>query len=162
MVGGAILEGLQQHEFVASRHDGTKLNPKSASKARGFPQSKGLQQYDYPKFLPHAGGCGLGMRKSLFLRLGGFDETWRLLEDTEFCWRAQLSGVDLTFLKHAMVHIRMPSNARGSIQQAFRWGAYNVRLYKRFRKEMPRIPWRKGIRWWMYFLRPSYMGAEVT
>lgn len=153
----AMINGLSKHPFVASRHDGRKLNPHSMLKARGFPQSEGLQQYDYPKFLPHSGGCGLGVDKSLFMRFGGFDETWRLLEDTEFCWRVQLGGIRLTFLPNALVHIRMRPDTKGSIQQAFRWGCYNVRLYKRFRRQMPRIPWRRGIRWWLYFLRPTYM-----
>ncbi|MEM7280386.1 MAG: glycosyltransferase family A protein [Pseudomonadota bacterium] len=158
----SMASGLEQHRFVASRHDGRKLNSPVLLRARGCPQSEGLQEYDYPKFLPHSGGCGLGVHKDLHEQLGGFDESWQMLEDTEYCWRLQLHRVKLVFLSDALVHIRMRTDTRSTVGQAFRWGSHNVRLYKRFRKHMPKIPWKKGIRWWLYFLGPRYMLNQLS
>lgn len=157
----AMGSALRQHPFVASRHEGRKLNHSKDLLCREVPQSSGLQQYNYPSFLPHSGGCGLGVHKTVHDGVGGFDETWRELEDTDYCWRVQLSGTRLVFEANATVHIRMRENAAKSYSQAFRWGRNNVRLYKRFQTHMPSIPWKKGIRWWLYFLAPKYMVSQL-
>lgn len=157
----AMGDALRRHQFVASRHDGGKLNASDSLRCREVPQSNGLQQYNYPSFLPHSGGCGLGVHKEVHDGVGGFDESWRELEDTDYCWRIQLGGVPLFFESRATVHIRMRENVAKSYSQAFRWGRNNVRLYKRFRTHMPAISWKKGIRWWLYFLAPKYMVSQL-
>lgn len=157
----AICVALQNHSFVASRHDGFKLNSSGQLSCREVPQSEGLQEYTYPKFLPHSGGCGLAIKRHLFLQMNGFDEAWLELEDTEFCWRTQLAGFPLHFAADAVVHIRLRNEHKKSFSQAFRWGRNNVRLYKRFRSQMPTLSWKQGVRWWLYFLGPRYMVSQL-
>jgi glycosyltransferase involved in cell wall biosynthesis len=146
----AIGEALSQYDFVASRFDVKKLNPPWLLDGRGSPQSTGLQTYRYPPYLPHAGGCGLGVRRALHEAVGGFDESWLLLEDTEYCFRVQLTGVPLHFAPDAVVHIRFPRTTRGVYRQAYSWGKYNVLLYKKYRPlGMPKLSWKDGVLAWI-------------
>ena len=66
----AIGEALARHDFVASRFDFTKLNEPWAIAARscGYGtcgQENGLQKIGHPPYLLFAGGCGLGVKKSI-------------------------------------------------------------------------------------------------
>lgn len=150
----AIAHTLQEYEFVASRFECTKLNSGWALEARGCPQTDGLQQYRYPPFLPHAGGCGLGVRRSIHQAVGGFDETMLRLQDTDYCWRIQLAGVKLHFVPAAVVHIRHRQTLTSTFHQARRWGQDNVLLYKKFRPlGMPELTWRRGAREWLTLLQ---------
>ena len=146
----AIGTALAEHAFVASRFDGTRLNPPALLKSRPCPQQDGLQNSRYPPFLPHAGGCGLGIRRSLFEAVGGFDETALALEDTDFCFRVQLRGVPLHFAREALVHIRYSGNLESMYRQALAWGEWNVFLYTRYRPQgMPKLSRRAGLKaWW--------------
>src|SRR5436305_2382407 len=49
---------LAQYDFVACRYDNEKLNPAWVQRTHLNPQKDGLTSYDYPPFLPHAGGGG--------------------------------------------------------------------------------------------------------
>jgi glycosyltransferase involved in cell wall biosynthesis len=92
-------EALLQHDFVACTMDHVKLNPAWLQ----WPQQKTeLQRLWYPPFLPHAGGATLGFKRTLYDDLGGFDERLRYLHDTEFCIRAELKGIRLTFVNTAV------------------------------------------------------------
>jgi glycosyltransferase involved in cell wall biosynthesis len=150
----AIGEALGRYDFVASRFDVEKLNPPQWRAGRGTPQRDGLQRYWYPPFLPHAGGCGLGIKRALHEAIGGYDESWPVLEDTDYCFRVQLSGTPLHFVPEAVVHIRFPQTRRGVYRQAYTWGQHNVRLYKRYRPfGMPALSWQDGAVAWLYLLR---------
>jgi glycosyltransferase involved in cell wall biosynthesis len=96
VVGGgwlaAISRALDAHPFVASRHEVARLNAPEVLESRQSGQLQGLQHYSYPPFLPHSGGCGLGVQRWLHERIGGFDPEFLHLEDTDYCWRAQLAG----------------------------------------------------------------------
>ena len=143
----AVSKALDQFDFIASKFELSRLNPGPID--RKMEQQFGLQPYDYPKFLPHAGGCGLGIKKSLHEKIGGFDETMRWLEDTDYCWRAQLSGHELHFADSAVIHIRLRKTKSSNFRQAFRWGEYNVYLYKKYRsKGMQELTLSQGINQW--------------
>lgn len=146
----AIAQALQEHDFVASRHEFGKLNPPSVQASRGNAQSEGLQPYTNPPFLPHAGGCGLGIRRALHNDVGGFDERFSVLEDTDYCWRVQLLGYDLVFVKDAIVHVRFRHSSEAIYKQAKDYGEANVHLYKRYRPQgMPELPLGKGLAAWV-------------
>ncbi|MEQ8857644.1 MAG: glycosyltransferase family A protein [Pseudomonadales bacterium] len=138
------------HDFVASRFDFERLNP---GRRVTHEQQSGLQCCKYG-FLPHAGGCGLGLPRSLHLAVGGFDESVRFLEDTDYCWKIQLRGTPLAFAADAVVHVRQRENPRQMLKQARTWACSEVQLYKRYRgvglrgpnnlaalREWLRIPW---------------------
>lgn len=132
---GAVGEALRRVPFVASRHDTVELNPPETLRVRGNPQSDGLQRLWYPPYCRHAGGCGLGVRRSLFLEVGGFDEELPVLEDTDLCVRIQKRGVRLEFVGEAIVYVRYRSTPGETFRQARSWACYNELLYRRHRPE---------------------------
>ncbi len=147
----AWVRGMQQaltrSRFVASRWDGDLLNDSATRSSRTVGQENGVQIYAYPAFLPHAGGCGLGVHREVHEAVGGFDEDMGLLEDTDYCWRVQLSGVPLEFAPEALVHIRLRPGRAGAFRQAYGYGRYNVLLYKRYLgRGMPRLPRSEGVK----------------
>ncbi len=139
----AMARALETEAFVACRYDVERLNSERVRRARENPQGNGLNPYTYPPFLPHAGGGSLGIRRDLHHEIGGFDETLRALEDTDYCWRLQLAGIKLHFAADAVVSIRLPQTLGEVFRQARLYGEYNVLLYKRYRgRGMPRLaPW---------------------
>lgn len=143
----AMGRALVEHEFVASRYETEELNPGWA--ARRHPQETGLNPYDYPPYLPHAGGGGLGVRRRLHEEIGGFNEDLPALEDTDYCWRLQHAGVEMVYVPEAVVHIRFRRGLRGIFRQNYLYGRYNVLIYKRYRPlGMPRLsPWAGPLRW---------------
>ena len=143
-MGGA----LEQHEFVACRMDFSSLNPVEIirQKRRGG-QTSGLMQISYPPYLPHAGGSTLGIRREVFLKLGGYDPSFVYLHETDFCFKAQLDGHELHFVPDAVLAVRLRRDYTATFKQAFHWAEYNVRLAKRYKSygEPPKRCW---IRLW--------------
>ena len=150
----AMGDALTQHDFVASRHDMVKLNAAWLVAVRGQPQRDGLQIIWYPPYLPHAGGCGLGMKRWLFEAVQGFDEALPYLHDTDFCFRAQLAGVPLRFVGNATVYIRCRSDLNSVFHQARCWAEYNDLVYKRYRGDLVvGGAWRRYLRDWLHLAR---------
>ena len=150
----AMGEALMYYDFVAARMDSEKLNAAWVVQSRGRPHSTSVQSYQYPPYLPHAGGGTLGCKRRLFLEMGGFDETLPILHDTDFCWRLQRCDVKLHFIPEALVHIRFRPSLAAIYRQAKGYGYYNVVLYTRYRKlGMPRLSPKRGIRAWGDLLR---------
>lgn len=133
----ALQTAFQTQNFVASRFDYTLLNGAHAKSD----QYDGLQNFRVP-FLPFAGGCGLGIKRSLHEAVSGFDENIRYLEDVDYCLRVQLLGETLTFVPEAVVHIRRgaPQNTsfvsarKASFTHGYRWGGGLALLYKKYRQ----------------------------
>ena len=64
------------------------------------------------------GGAALGIRRSLFDSLGGFDERMEFLfEETDLCWRANLAGVEIYVLTDA-VALHKHLSRYSSLQEA--------------------------------------------
>jgi glycosyltransferase involved in cell wall biosynthesis len=136
----AMAGALAEHRFVASRYDASRLNPEAVQAIHGTPQAEGLNPYTYPPYLPHAGGGGLGVQRAVHEAVGGFDEELPALEDTDYCWRIQRSGVALVFVPDALVHIRYRPTLAGVFRQGLVYGEHNVLIYKRYRPlGMPRL-----------------------
>ncbi len=93
------------HAFVCSRIDRALLNPKSA--ARTHPQRTGLITGEMT-FLPFAGAGILGIRRSLFEEIVGFDWSISSNEEADLCWRLQLAGHQPpVFVPDATLHCRL-------------------------------------------------------
>lgn len=150
----AMDRALAQHDFVAGAFEGKKLNPGPESRNRPVPQTRSLQEYDYPTFLPHAGGGNLGVHRHVHERVGGFDESMPRLQDTDYCWRVQLAGFELHFAADAVLHMRLRSSLLCSLKQACLWGRYNVLLYRNYRQHgMPLLHWKRGLNGWFHLFR---------
>ncbi len=163
VVAPGWLEGmgraLAAHEFVACRYDNEKLNPVWVQRTHLNPQKDGLTAYDYPPFLPHAGGGGLGVRRAVHEAVGGFDESMPALEDTDYCWRIQLAGYSFHFVPEAAVYIRHRHDPRSIYRQGVSYGLHNVLIYKKYRpRGMPRLGWLPGaLRWAKLILKTPLM-----
>lgn len=137
----AIVAALDEHAAVASRFDKERLNGPEAKRNRNLRQSEGLSEHDYAAFLPHAGGSGLAVRRTVHEEIGGFDERLRRLQDTDYSWRLQLAGHTLHFEPTALLHVRFRPGGAASVRQAFQYGRYNGRLYRKYQKHgMARVP----------------------
>lgn len=142
----AMARALDEHAVVASRWDIDTLNDPVVRSSRKNGQAAGARRYLHPPFLDHAGGCGLGVRREAFDRVGGFDEQFLLLEDTDLSWRLQLAGYELGFAPDAVVQIRFRPTSRDSFRQAYGYGKYNVLLYKTYRgRGMPKLTIKTGL-----------------
>lgn len=155
----AMGRALAVNDFVACRYDQEKLNPVAVRRTHLNPQKDGLTRYDYPDFLPHAGGGGLGVRRRVHEAVGGFDETLPALEDTDYCWRIQLAGFGFHFVPEAVVHIRHRHDLGSIYRQGVSYGKHNVLIYSRYRsKGMPRLGWVPGLlRWGKLIARTPLM-----
>lgn len=149
----AIGAALDKNDFVASRIDVEKLNPAWLASRLRNPQGLGLQRVAYPPYLCHAGGSGLGIKRALHRRIGGFDVSLPRLQDTDYCFRAQLLGIRLHFAADAVVHVRYSTNPASLFHQARLWAQYNELMYRRYGRgeRLPR-QWLSYVRTWHYLL----------
>lgn len=150
----AMARALEKHDFVAAAFDFEALNDPRVSGSRRNRQKDSLQSYDYPPYLPHAGGGSLGVTMQALKAVGGFDEDFVILEDTDLCFKAQLAGYPLIFVPEAVLQHRLRSSLNSLYRQQKNYGMYNVRLYKKYRKlGMPALSRKTSIRGWYRLLR---------
>jgi glycosyltransferase involved in cell wall biosynthesis len=150
----AMSAALTEHDFVASRFEITKLNPELIGAKLKNPQVTGLQRIAYPPYLTHAGGSGLGVKREIHQRAGGFDESLPRLQDTDYCFRLQTLGVELHFAAAAVVHIRYNSKPAALFRQARLWAEYNELMYRRYGGGARMIhPWITYAQTWRGLLR---------
>lgn len=158
----AMGEALCRHDFIACRIDTTKLNPSWLIRSRGIPQSTSIQNYSYPPYLPHAGGGTLGVKKWLYEKVGGFDDEFPMLHDTDFCWKVQMEGISLHFVPDAVLHMRLRDNMRGIFRQGSGYAEYNVKIYKKYLSfGMPRLSRKRGLISHMFFILSSLRNVHI-
>ena len=137
----AIGSALAEHEFVACRADIKKLNPEWVQRVFADDlQQWQLDRLTFPPYLPYAGGSSIGVRRSVHESVGGFDESWPVHQDTDYCLRIQLSGAKLRFLPEALIHYRLRTTIPGLFNRARIWAKYYVRLYERYRSPGTQMP----------------------
>lgn len=150
----AMGDALMHHAFVSGPLENRRLNTSPLTRNRYNSQTEGVQAYTEPPFLPHAGAGNMGVRRSLFDTVGGFDESFEACFETDFCWKVQLRGVPLTPVHEAVVHVRYRDNVRALVRQAEKYAEYNVALYKRYRQlGMPRLGIKNGMAAWTSLTR---------
>lgn len=128
----AVGDALGEHEFVASRQDHEKLNEPWLAESRDRVLTESLPQLWFPPHLPHGGSGGLGIRKELHERIGGFDESLPVLYDTDYCIRAQLQGATLSLVRDAVVHYRFRQGFLPIFRQARAYAVQGTLLQKRY------------------------------
>jgi glycosyltransferase involved in cell wall biosynthesis len=133
----AIARGLGEHAFIAGRLDAAELNSADVIRSRPLTQETGLQWWSVGPPLPHAGGGNLGIHRSVYEAVGGFDEVLIGLQDVDFCWRVQLSGVPLQFWPDAVLHVRLRSSLSTMWRQGRNYGAAQTELEHRFASVRP-------------------------
>lgn len=145
----AMSNALDQHEFAAPRIDALVLNQSPGSQLGQHPQYHNLMHYYNPPYLYHVSGTGIAIRRATFERLGGFDESMLRLQDSEFCFRAQLQGVKITFVPEAILFGRNRRSLRAIMRQSYDWGKAEVNLVDRYRVQPS---WFELLYLWMRYL----------
>jgi GT2 family glycosyltransferase len=98
-------------------------------------------------FLPYALGANLGVWRTAFERVGGFDESWAVGEDVELSWRLLLAGERIGYVPGAVVAKRDASTVGAVLRQHYRYGAADPLLYRAFRDQgLPRPSARATLR----------------
>jgi len=65
---------------------------------------KDIPKYDKPRYVGCVCGAAMLIRRNIFLRLGGFDETYfAYFEDTDLCWRAWLLNYKCVYVPSSRV-----------------------------------------------------------
>jgi GT2 family glycosyltransferase len=142
----ALGSALERHDLVGCPGDATKLNEPWVLESRD--STPRLERVWFPPYLEHASTLGLGIRRELFERIGGFDESLHALEDADLCFRAQLAGAKLVLADDAVVHYRYRTELGDIFRQA---GAYAEGFAQLQRKYQPPGTWFRGA--WKWPLR---------
>lgn len=155
----AMAAALERHDIVAPRLDTLKLNQTGWSRLGQHRQYYDLMRYYNEPYLFHVSASGLGIRRSMLLRLGGFDESMPRLADSEFCFRAQSQGCRLHFVPAAVVHYRNRTTLRGLLRQSRDWGRAELLLVDRYRGRLSLT----GVllRWVRYIARWAKLAAQI-
>lgn len=155
----AMADALESHDLVCSRVDLSLLNPGIG--ARTHSQERGLLTGGM-SFLPFAGAGTLGIRRSLFEEVGGFDALLRCYEEADLCWRIQLAGGGPpAFVADARLHYRLKGGRIQQWRKAVAFGQTQAFLYARYRRVgMPRQSMRDAIAEWGCLPSRLYRGVS--
>jgi glycosyltransferase involved in cell wall biosynthesis len=146
-------KALSEFDFVAGRLEPNKLNEAWVVKTRKSNPKERLPVYSYSPYLPHAATGNMGIKRSLHEAVGGFDETWEVLEETDYCFKLQLLGHKLHFVPEAIVYYRYRNTLSGIYKQACSYAQGNVRLRKKYRSPDIRIvSWKSAAKSWFRLL----------
>lgn len=86
----------------------------------------------YFGFMPFASTSSMTVWRDIFENFGGFDVGYQRGEDIDFSWRVQLAGGQLGFAPDARIHRGERPTLRGSIQQAYYYGRWDVVLVRSY------------------------------
>lgn len=125
---------LRDHDFIAAALEYHRLNPPELVDSDNDQQSAqvGLSVFPVGSGLRYASGCSLGLNRAVIDRVGMPDLAAGAAWDTDYCIRAALAGVELTFVPGTCIHYRLREGAKGSFRQARAWGRGHVALRARY------------------------------
>jgi GT2 family glycosyltransferase len=75
----------------------------------------------------------VGIRRTLFERLGGFPEAFAESADIAFSWNACLAGAVIHFVPDALYRYRHRQTLRALLRQSANWGRDTVQLFRHYR-----------------------------
>jgi mycofactocin glycosyltransferase len=84
--------------------------------------------------------CNMLVRKSVVLSIGGLDETLRVGEDVDFCWRLLAAGHHLAYIPKGRVLHRHPTRLWATLRRRFDYGTSEAVLYHRFPGVFKKFP----------------------
>ena len=128
----SMVEACLRHDLVGGVQEESRLNSDAVRASRGARNRRGLGR---PlQFLPFAPSSNLAVWSDVFRKLGGMNISYRVAEDVEFSWRAQLAGYALGHAADSIVHYRYRATPKGVARQAFDGGWAATQLYRDFRQ----------------------------
>ena len=154
----AMIQGLSQYDFVAGSLDYTKLNEPWTLKYRNLNQSRKNSTKKNPNPLSFAPGGNLGIKRSLHLKINGFDESWiYAAEDLDYSSKIQLTGIELHHIKDALVYCRL----RHKMADIFKQSCNYAEGYYLFTKKYDSLnfyspSWQAELRGWGGLIKRSF------
>lgn len=140
---------LDEHEFVGGRLDSYSLNPRWLRERRRPLQAQRLEcLLGDPR--PVVVGAAMGVRKSTFQLVGGFDETLGTQLDVDLSWRLHAAGIRPHFAGGAVLRYRYRADLAQLWRQERAYGFGEAGLYAKHRRDgqVPRRPaWRTARDW---------------
>lgn len=124
----AMGEALAEYDFVTGRSLYDKLNEPWVIANHG--SSDGFCIIENP-YLPFAISCNIGVKRAVHQAVGGFDETFAMIEDIDYSWCIQEQGIKIQQVSEAIVHYRLRKNFKMVCQRAWGVGVYEALLYKK-------------------------------
>jgi GT2 family glycosyltransferase len=107
-------------------------------------------------FLPALSGCNVGVHKSAWSSLGGFDEDLLGCEDIDLAWRAQLAGLQMYTCVGAFVYHRVPARPVDVFRKWLLYGTYQPLLFAKFRGTLSRQPVHRALGRWLVLVLTCY------
>ena len=148
----AMGEGLQKQIVVTGPQEQALLNPPWLRNVYG--SSLATDAQTFAGIFPFCASANLGIRRDVFVELGGFDPELSVGEDLEFCLRLWNKGIELSFVPDAMIHYRNRSSVFALWKQSVEYGKAAPMICRRLaalhRPTPP--PWR-GLKNWLWLLR---------
>jgi glycosyltransferase involved in cell wall biosynthesis len=142
------LSALDGADVAAGRNDTWSLNGTPAPQPavpRPPPQA---HQFG---FLEAAGSGNMAVRREPFEAVGGFDEELQVGEDTDLCWRLQLSGYKFA-IGTGVISRRERSGTLDLFRRSIQYGRCGPVLYRRYRSEGMRADPYGAMRAWAYLI----------
>ena len=147
---------LAEHPFVFSTFEYERLNDPRQYAIKRNPFRHILLKGHYKPYLTMVPASGTGIRRSLHLEVGGFDDKVRYCEDCDYGWRLQLRGIKPVLIEEAVLHVRLRETGWQLFRQARNWGEYNALLIKRYKPHgMPTIPIKHATLAWLRLLKTA-------
>ncbi|KJR40232.1 glycosyl transferase family 2 [Candidatus Magnetoovum chiemensis] len=112
------------------------------SKTARFAQAEFEERYEMlkkHKFIDMVDTYSAAFKKEIFLKVGGFDESFPEAnnEDTELSYKLSLAGYKMVFNPNAVVsHLKHPDTLVKYARQKFWRGFWRMAVYKRFPQKM--------------------------
>lgn len=154
----AMTDALEHHELVIGRLDHQLLSSPGAVEVGNVQKEAPMLAYG---FLPYGAAGTLGIHKSLFDSIAGFQRD--ICDDVDICWRAQLLGHELFFVEDAVVAYRQRDSLRKMFRQHFAFGMAGPALYRQFRSSgMRRRPVRVVLNDWFAVARAIFVPKDPS
>lgn len=128
LLGGSMAHGRLNSPAQREAYGETRDDPRPPAERPVL--AEGTGHYGPYQHVPSSNLC---VPRAVFLRVGGFDESWEGAgEDTDFAWRVQLAGVPAHVAPRAVVEYRLRTTAPQIFAQARAWARERVLLFERF------------------------------
>jgi glycosyltransferase involved in cell wall biosynthesis len=144
----AMAAALDDDDLVFARIGLERLNPPWVLRVWSVPWQQTKPQ-DGLGFLAFAGSGTLGIRRSVFEEIGGFDcpPHHSQFEEADLCWRVQLAGyTGPALVEDAVLHYRLPTELSAVYRRAQSYARGHMALHDLYKEHGMPPPRRASLR----------------